>query len=181
MIENSNELKKEIVPGTYLQKKDSKEFYALLEDKVTLWGAIDSLYGVVCLEPVQQIYAMSGHNINNDFIVVDKNAHLDSLFFDFLATQYGNKGEFYYRIKRSCQHNLVESSYGSADCNICGEDLGWYCPDSPDHTCYYSSNHATGMIELRNGTEVKVPDPDHDPSYETYDDCLFCHQPDERK
>lgn len=178
---NMNELNKNIVPGTYLKRKDNDEFYALLEDRITLWGAVEKLYSVVHLEPDSQVYAMSAYNLNNDFVVVEKNAHLDSIFFNFLANQYGKKGEFYYKEKRSCKHeSMVESSYGGADCKVCGEDLGWYCPESPDHTCYYYTN-SHGTITLRNGKEVQVPDPDHNVKYETYDDCLFCHQPEERK
>ena len=177
---NKNILNKNIISGTYLQRKDSNIYYAVLEEQVTLWGVLEPLYTVVCLEPEQKVYALSNYNMNNDFLVVEKNPHLDSLFFDFLAHQYSNKGDFYYQTKRSCNHNIIESSYGSANCDICNENLGWYCPDSPDHTCYYYTN-PQGVIELRNGTEVNVPDPEHDARYETCDDCLFCHEPEERK
>ena len=28
--------------------------------------------------------------------------------------------------------------WGAARCFVCGESLGWYCPDSPDGACHYS-------------------------------------------
>ena len=40
-----------------------------------------------------------------------------------------------------------------AICKVCGTDLGWYCPNSPDHRCHYSRS---------------------------FDSCDFCHNPEER-
>lgn len=58
----------------------------------------------------------------------------------------------------------------------------WECKCSPDGYCHYFTCDAAGqMIELYDGRLVPVPDPEHDRNYETEDDCLFCHQPDERK
>ena len=30
-------------------------------------------------------------------------------------------------------------SWGGAECAICGEDLGWWCPKSKDHRCRYGN------------------------------------------
>jgi hypothetical protein len=69
-----------------------------------------------------------------------------------------------YLLESSCAHTVKEKvkdkwgSFGFAFCAGCGTHLGWYCPESPDHYCHY--------------------DEDEDPCR---DDCLHCHQPDERK
>lgn len=57
------------------------------------------------------------------------------------------------QLRRTCEHHIVRDE-DSAVCQICGEDFGWWCPESPDHKCEYPD-----------GEEV----------------CRFCGQPDERK
>lgn len=42
-------------------------------------------------------------------------------------------------------------------CAICHQRMGWYCLSSPKHYCEY------------------------DPTDIAADDCIYCHQPDERK
>lgn len=49
-----------------------------------------------------------------------------------------------------------DDCYG-VSCAVCGEDLGWYCPVNPKGYCEYGEG-------------------DH-----CNDDCIHCHQPDERK
>jgi hypothetical protein len=44
--------------------------------------------------------------------------------------------------------------WGGARCCICNVNHGWYCPDSPDHSCHYS---------------------------QSYDSCDHCGEPEERK
>jgi hypothetical protein len=69
-----------------------------------------------------------------------------------------------YLIETTCVHIVKEKaqdkygSFGFAFCQGCGVHLGWYCPVSPERYCEYDDNE----------------DPCHD-------DCLHCHQPDERK
>lgn len=89
----------------------------------------------------------------------------------------------YEEFKKDCKHSIAYNHCetfgdGSAWCSVCGEHFGWYCPDSPDHGCHYDSYQ--GMVELSDGTKVPVPKY-HDADYETDDDCIFCHQPNERK
>ncbi len=55
-------------------------------------------------------------------------------------------------------HDIVQVDE-SAYCDICEEDFGWWCPDSIDHVCEYRQE---------------------DGSY-NYDNCIHCHQPEERK
>lgn len=56
----------------------------------------------------------------------------------------------------SCDHETVNNSHGSAECDICGEDLGWYCEKNPMKTCEYN--------------------------WETHgEDCIHCGNPNERK
>jgi hypothetical protein len=52
-----------------------------------------------------------------------------------------------------CPHNIVQNG-DSAECDICGDDFGWWCPTSPDHRCDYPD-----------GSEY----------------CRHCGEPDERK
>jgi len=74
---------------------------------------------------------------------------------------------------------------GSAWCELCGEDLGWYCPKSPDHACHYFSEG--GKVKLAGGILVDIPedckdeDGSYNPNWETDDCCLFCGSPEERK
>ena len=79
-------------------------------------------------------------------------------------------------LKEDCSHK-IEKRYSSAYCSICGEDFGWWCPDSPDHVCHYYSED--GEVSLIDGTKVKKP---KDASEDESDDwCIFCGDPEERK
>jgi len=82
------------------------------------------------------------------------------------------------RLIESCPHEIFQHG-DSVYCNICKKDFGWWCPDSPDHTCHYFS--MDGMVELLDGTTIERPKGAIDPQYETEDQCLFCGQPEERK
>lgn len=55
---------------------------------------------------------------------------------------------------KSAGHNVVETLWGSAQCDVCQARLGWYCPDTPNHQCAYTRH---------------------------YDQCDYCGQPRERK
>ena len=61
-------------------------------------------------------------------------------------------------LKRECTHEIINQN-DYAVCNECGEDFGWYCPDSPNHICEY---------EQEDGTYDE-------------DSCRYCGQPEERK
>jgi hypothetical protein len=101
-------------------------------------------------------------------------------------------------LQRSCPHDIVCSSCGlntgdscpdddychmGANCKFCGERFdGWFCPDSPDYLCHYHSEKVrNGRYVVLNGNKTfRLPITD-DARYETYDRCLFCEQPEERK
>lgn len=58
------------------------------------------------------------------------------------------------------EHQVAQDTTGSlAVCSVCGNSLGWYCPDSPTHLCDYRQE---------------------DESYDE-DCCRYCGQPEERK
>jgi hypothetical protein len=44
------------------------------------------------------------------------------------------------RLLRLHRHLPVEGSFSGAECAICEEDLGWWCPDSPHHLCVYKDS-----------------------------------------
>lgn len=77
-----------------------------------------------------------------------------------------------------------------AECAICGQDFGWWCPDSLDHVCHYYSDsltveeakaaNTTFYVLLIDGTKCLMPK-DYKDTYETEDQCIFCGQPQERK
>jgi ribonuclease HI len=89
-------------------------------------------------------------------------------------------------LAKTCQHRVEfnESEDEDADgsysgyCVVCNEYFGHYCPESPDHVCHYQT-HA-GKITLITGEEINAPE-DHNPNYETWDMCIFCGGPEERK
>ena len=58
-----------------------------------------------------------------------------------------------------CHKHVAEKHHDGATCAVCTLDLGWWCPDSPDHVCDYSQ-----------------PDGSYDE-----DQCRFCGDPEERK
>lgn len=95
------------------------------------------------------------------------------------------------RLAHSCKHYfrpLTQAEQADkwmsegAKCEICGANFGWRCKRSPDSICHYHSDEANGnrVVTLLDGTEVPLP-VDHDPKYETCDQCLFCGHPEERK
>lgn len=62
-------------------------------------------------------------------------------------------------IKLFCDHDIVKTDWDSAQCDICKEDFGHWCPDSPTHFCDYDQE---------------------DGSYDE-DCCRYCGNPEERK
>ena len=91
-------------------------------------------------------------------------------------------------VKDAPRHVKLYDSYefddwGGAYCENCGQDHGWYCPDSPDHTChYYSQMDENGerFVQLIDGSKHFLG-LEHLQRWETYDCCLFCGEPEERK
>lgn len=88
-----------------------------------------------------------------------------------LAIELGKK------LQKECVHDetihtgieLWGPDDGSIKCAICGRDLGWWCPVSESHMCEYYGLHENSYYSF--GQE----------SWEDEDDCIFCHQPLERK
>lgn len=39
-----------------------------------------------------------------------------------------------------CQHIIIEDEFGSAVCEKCKEDFGWFCPIAGDSICEYSGD-----------------------------------------
>ena len=94
--------------------------------------------------------------------------------------------------KKYCKCFILEQEedkwgYGSAYCHDCGKYFGWYCPDSPDHRCYYyiyNTNEDGMYIILLNGNKHYLNDEQIN-RIKTYgfssDWCIFCGEPEERK
>ncbi len=70
------------------------------------------------------------------------------------------------RLISKCEHVIVSVGwYGGTKCLICKAiDLGWYCPDSPDHLCDYDWDVDDEGFENEGG-EL----------------CKHCGSPEERK
>lgn len=72
-------------------------------------------------------------------------------------------------------------------CRWCGRDYGWYCDESPDHTCHYYSEAGEDdtyrKVKLTDGTwtQVFMDTTGFGPEGETSSSCLFCGEPYERK
>lgn len=111
-----------------------------------------------------------------------------------LRTQLAEIQQKIGEIKRNCKHIIIEVGaepqygwHGSALCEDCDVDFGWWCPNSPDHVCHYITHEIEGYlltaraVELVDGTEHIIHDYQGDPEYENYDNCVFCHDPDERE
>jgi len=106
-------------------------------------------------------------------------------------------------LKGDCWHEIVErGDVGGATCKKCGNmrlfeetgrSWGWYCPDSPDHQCHYESEQEVWEKNGRivrgkrfvwsiNGEKIILEGyTDEDRKYESYDYCIFCGNPEERK
>ena len=84
----------------------------------------------------------------------------------------------------NCQHKMVKTGSASVECKLCNVWFGWYCPKSPDHTCYYFSEKDKNgrYIDLLSGVRCYLPK-NYEPTagYESDDWCIFCGSPEERK
>jgi hypothetical protein len=56
--------------------------------------------------------------------------------------------------QKHCLHMVIESEFGGAECGVCGQDFGWFCPIGLKSICEYTD-----------GDEC----------------CIHCGQPEERK
>lgn len=59
----------------------------------------------------------------------------------------------YQELRQQCNSHVFVNVSDDAHCAVCGQNGGWYCPDSPDHVCHYDQNEC----------------------------CTFCGDPEERK
>ena len=82
-------------------------------------------------------------------------------------------------LDETCEHQLEETEYGGTSCKLCKQSFGWHCPKSPDHQCHYHVFRYQGVtgILLADGQVFKMKKP----RYESFDECMFCGQPQERK
>jgi hypothetical protein len=71
-----------------------------------------------------------------------------------LRAQISELNRKLWTLEEECPHD-IQRHYNSMHCVICGEDFGWWCPNSPDHYCHYDKGND--------------------------DSCDYCGQPDERK
>jgi hypothetical protein len=86
------------------------------------------------------------------------------------------------QIIRSCTHpKRRKVRYESCACAVCDKKLdGWWCDKSPDNVCHYFTTH-DGKVRLENGQLVDPPEGYTDFDDESYDWCIYCGSPEERK
>lgn len=97
---------------------------------------------------------------------------------NYLNQSYKEATQLWWQSKKICFHHIM-NKHDCAFCKICQTEFGHFCPDSPDNMCYYFTE-SDGKILLNNGTKIDAP-PNHQKNYETFDSCLFCQNPEERK
>jgi ribonuclease HI len=115
---------------------------------------------------------------NSKITLVENKSDKESrIVFKAVETFKDNVKKSYDLMKKSCKHK-IERKEDYVYCSSCGRDFGWYCPKSKDKCCHYFSDK--GKIKLRNGEVIDIPK-DHEPMNENYDECIFCHHPEERK
>lgn len=112
------------------------------------------------------------------FNVVEKQTEKErKLIFKTMEQFKNNVSQQFYDLSKKCEH-VIGKSHDSANCKICDQHFGWWCPESKDNTCHYFSEN--GFVTLINGEKVPVP-PGHNEDCENYDCCIFCGDPEERK
>ena len=107
------------------------------------------------------------------------------------------------RLKGEHWHEIKENGeYGGAICINCkpferfektGGHWSWYCPESPDHQCHYEAEQEVweGHGEIKrgkyfvwsiNGEKIILEGyTEEDRKYQSFDYCIFCGNPEERK
>ena len=146
-------------------------------DNYTLFNG-EALYRLIDLGNTQQVHAMH-------VSVVDKISQLHEATFEqkkqivaYLQEPHKNQPNLFYQFQQECDHSII-NSHEVAVCEICQKRFSWYCPDSPDHLCYYFVEKGN-VVTLSNGEVISAPST-HDSEYESYDWCMFCGDPEERK
>lgn len=93
----------------------------------------------------------------------------------------------HHKIERIKLSALVDIETAIAMCSFCDKSFGWYCPESPDHTCHYYTvkNRDGHFVKLITKELVKPPDSESGTPYNTEnktdDYCIFCGSPEERE
>jgi len=57
------------------------------------------------------------------------------------------------RLIKECKHLIISSDWAGAYCNICGENFGWYCEESPVKYCEYDKS--SGWIMCKHCQEPR--------------------------
>jgi ribonuclease HI len=151
------------------------ERYLVIDDEAVIYPAIKA-YLLTEISKTGKSQSIAKETAHQEFKVLnDKDTYQIGLAI-LNKIQSEHQGN-YQKYRHLCQHHIVKK-YDSVICDKCDEGFGWYCPDSPDHTCYYYSDE--GNVTLIDGTLVPIPET-HNSSYESDDYCIFCGSPDERK
>lgn len=166
---------------SFISNDQTDEIFVVVDARLKMFGNDTKIIKIVQLSGEISEYLITYKQLQEDFSlqqnVVKK---VRQNLFHYLKDDSNSYGKLFYRAKDKCEHNIVGKIDSYAKCDICQENFGWFCPQSPDHVCHYYTDNETGLIVLRNGDTVK-PAPDHDSRYETHDECLFCGSPDERR
>ena len=92
------------------------------------------------------------------------------------------------KIRTSCRHTFMELTKKelddewmseTAECTTCKCSFGWRCKVSPDGVCHYFTRD-DGKVLMIDGRLID-PVEKIEKQSETYDMCLFCGHPEERK
>lgn len=162
--------------GSVIYFDDSSKKYAVILNDVRVGNTLGFLARLLANSYGHELDFFS---YNSDkFTVIQKKTEKEQRLTLQTIEQFKNNVEHeFFQLKDTCKHHIINNG-DDAICKICEDSFGWWCPESKDHCCHYFSEN--GIIRLNDGTYVKVPK-DHDEQYETYDDCIFCHAPEERK
>lgn len=157
--------------------KKTKENFVVYDSQMIQWNNKDSSYNIMSLANGQK-FSIAESILNDDFAKIDN--YTGQAYAALLAVLKKYKNEvikLYTEFEKNCPHQIIKK-FDSSYCEICAKNFGWYCNVSEDHVCHYYSKN--GLIELINGKNIPVDD-NHNAEYETEDECLFCHHPEERK
>lgn len=99
-------------------------------------------------------------------------------------------------LEQKCKHKFIEVpdnalkmwietgdlawKYERTECIECNTIVkGWRCHSSPDEICHYTTIDGRN-VRLTNGDLYLLPET-HEAEDESYDYCIFCEHPEERK
>ncbi len=119
---------------------------------------------------------LASYKVSDMMTPAERKARINDLNRQAIALQQES-----YRLQEECPHKVgpLDKRHASAVCEGCNKDFGWYCPDSPDHACHYEAYE--GKVELIDGTVVDPPADHENKGLASYDACIYCGHPDERK